>query len=313
VTTIILTHPVCVEHDPGKGHPEAPARLKAVLGGLERWEASGVATPGVISWAEAPLAGRDALLLVHGAEHVDRVLQAVPKSGTAYLDPDTGLSPATGEAALRAAGAITAAVDAVMAAEAQNAFAAVRPPGHHAEPDRAMGFCLFNNVAIGAAHARRNHGLGRVAVVDFDVHHGNGTEAAFRNDDELFFASSHQFPHYPGTGSGRNDSAHILNAPLAPGSGSAEFRAAWARRLLPALEQFAPELILVSAGFDAHRSDPLADINLEEADFAWVTGEIRAIAESCCAGRLVSTLEGGYDLDALAASAVAHVAELARN
>jgi acetoin utilization deacetylase AcuC-like enzyme len=176
-----------------------------------------------------------------------------------------------------------------------------------------MGFCLFNNVAIGAVHARRNHGLGRVAVVDFDVHHGNGTEAAFREDDELFFASSHQFPHYPGTGSGRNDSAHILNAPLAPGSGSAEFRAAWARRLLPALEQFAPELILISAGFDAHRSDPLADINLEEADFAWVTREIRAIAESCCAGRLVSTLEGGYDLDALAASAVAHVAELARN
>ena len=313
MATHILTHPSCVDHDPGRGHPEAPARLQAVVDGLERWEASGDAAPGAITWVEAPSAARDVLLLVHSADHVDRVLNAVPKSGTAYLDPDTGLSPETGNAAMRAAGAITAGVDAVIAGRAQNAFAAVRPPGHHAEPSRAMGFCLFNNVAIGAAHARKNHGLGRVAVVDFDVHHGNGTEAAFRDDDGYFFASSHQFPYYPGTGSGLDDSAHILNAPLAPGSGSAEFRAAWGRRLLPALEQFAPELILISAGFDAHRRDPLADINLEEADFAWVTGEIRAIAENCCAGRLVSTLEGGYDLEALAASAVAHVEVLARN
>jgi len=311
VTTLIITHPACIDHDPGSGHPEAPARLKAVLGGLERWEAE-TAVPGAITWVEAPKAERDTLILVHGAEHVDRVLQAVPHSGTAYLDPDTGLSPATGNAARRAAGAVTAAVDAVLGGAARNAFAAVRPPGHHAEPNRAMGFCLFNNVAIGALHARKKHGLGRIAVVDFDVHHGNGTEAAFRDDDGLFFASSHQFPHYPGTGSGRHDSDHILNAPLAPGSGSAEFRAAWGERLLPALEQFAPELILISAGFDAHRKDPLADINLVEADFAWVTGEIRAIAESRCAGRLVSTLEGGYDLDALAASAVAHVEALAR-
>jgi acetoin utilization deacetylase AcuC-like enzyme len=312
VTTLIITHPACIDHDPGSGHPEAPARLRAVLGGLERWQAAGNDAPGAIAWVEAPKAQRSTLLLVHGAEHVDRVLQAVPKSGTAYLDPDTGLSPATGDALMRAVGAITAGVDAVLGGEAQNAFAAVRPPGHHAEPNRAMGFCMFNNVAIGALHARKKHGLGRIAVVDFDVHHGNGTEAAFRDDDGLFFASSHQFPHYPGTGSGRHDSPHILNAPLAPGSGSAEFRAAWGQILLPALEQFAPELILISAGFDAHRRDPLAEINLLESDFAWVTGEIRAVAESCCAGRLVSTLEGGYELDALADSVVAHVEALAR-
>ena len=312
MTTLILTHPSCVGHDPGAGHPESPARLKAVLDGLERWETSTAAPAGAITWVEAPLAERDKLLLVHGADHIDRVLQAVPKRGTNYLDPDTGLSPETGDAALRAVGAITAAVDAVIAGEAQNAFAAIRPPGHHAEPDSAMGFCLFNNAAIGATHAQRNHGLRRVAVVDFDVHHGNGTEAAFRDDDALFFASSHQFPHYPGTGSGRDDSAHILNAPLVPGSGSGEFRAAWGRFLLPALEQFAPELILISAGFDAHRKDPLADINLDEADFAWATEEIRTIAARCCAGRLVSTLEGGYDLAALVASAVAHVDVLAR-
>ena len=312
MTTLILTHPACIDHDPGSGHPEAPARLKAVLDGLQRWEAAGSAASGAIAWVEAPKAERGALLLVHGAEHVDRVLGAVPNSGTAYLDPDTGLSPATGDALMRAVGAVTAGVDAVLGGAAQNAFAAVRPPGHHATPNRAMGFCLFNNIAIGALHARRNHGLGRIAVLDFDVHHGNGTEAVFRDDDGLFFASSHQFPYYPGTGSGRHDSAHILNAPLASGSGSAEFRAAWGQHLLPALEQFAPELVLISAGFDAHRRDPLADINLVEADFAWATGEIRAIAESCCAGRLVSTLEGGYDLDALAASAVAHVEALAR-
>lgn len=312
MTTLIVTHPACIAHDPGPGHPEAPARLKAVLHGLKQWEGSATAAAGAIAWAEAPLAPRDALLLVHGMQHVDRVLNAVPKSGTVYLDPDTGLSPASGRAAMRAVGAIVAAVDAVVAGEAQNALAAVRPPGHHAEPNRSMGFCLFNNVAIGAAHAREAHGLRRVAVADFDVHHGNGTEAAFRNDEDSFFASSHQFPHYPGTGSGRDDNAHIRNAPLAPGSGRAEFRDAWARNLLPALEQFAPDLILISAGFDAHRKDPLAQINLEEEDFAWVTEEICAIAKKCCAGRVVATLEGGYDLDALAASVVAHVGVLAR-
>ena len=312
MTTLILSHPACLDHRPGEGHPEAPARLKAVLEGLERWqnEGAGGGDDDALAWVEAPLADREKLSLVHPPDHVERVLAAIPEAGLAYLDPDTGLSPGTREAALRAAGAVVAAVDAVMSGAAHNAFAAVRPPGHHAEPARAMGFCLFNNIAIGALHARKTHGLTRVAVVDFDVHHGNGTEAAFGGDEGLFFASSHQFPHYPGTGSGRQDNDHIVNAPLTPGSGGQEFRAAWEGRILPALRNFGPEMVFISAGFDAHRCDPLAQINLTEDDFAWVTGEIRAIAEAFCEGRVVSTLEGGYDLAALAASAVAHVAAL---
>ncbi len=311
MTTRIFTHPLCADHNPGVGHPESPARLRAVLDGLRRWAESGAPGSAALAWAEAPAAGREALTLVHEADHVDRVFAAVPKSGHAYLDPDTGLSPKSGEAALCAAGALTSAVDAVLAGDAANAFCAVRPPGHHAEPRRSMGFCLFNNVAIGALHARAVHGLDRVAVLDFDVHHGNGTEAAFREDPNLFFASSHQYPFYPGTGSGTEDSAHILNAPLSPGSGSTEFRAAWRERLLPALDAFQPELILISAGFDGHAADPLAQLYLTEEDFAWITVEIRAMADAWCAGRVVSTLEGGYDLRALAASAVAHVAALA--
>ncbi|MCZ6638204.1 MAG: histone deacetylase family protein [Alphaproteobacteria bacterium] len=309
MTTLILSHPACLDHRPGEGHPEAPARLKAVLEGLQDWQQT--AGAGALAWVEAPLADREKLILVHAPDHVDTVLEAIPEDGFAYLDADTGLSPGTREAALRAAGAVVAAVDAVVSGAARNAFAAVRPPGHHAEPSRSMGFCLFNNIAIGALHAREAHGLDRVAVVDFDVHHGNGTEAAFREDDGLFFASSHQFPFYPGTGSGKRDSDHILNAPLAPGSGGREFRAAWQGRILPALRDFEPEMVFISAGFDAHTRDPLAQINLTQDDFAWVTGEIRSIAEACCSGRIVSTLEGGYDLDALAASAVAHVAALA--
>ena len=312
MTTLILSHDVCVDHDPGPGHPESPARLRAVLDGLKGWQAASAPGDADIAWAEAPPASPEDLTLVHGGDHVERVLAAVPSAGVNYLDPDTGLNPASREAAFRAAGAVVAGVDKVLAGEARNAFAAVRPPGHHAEPSRSMGFCLFNNIAIGARHARRRHGLERVAVLDFDVHHGNGTEAVFREEDAVLFASSHQFPHYPGTGSGRHDSAHILNAPLPPGSGSEEFRAAWSGRILPAVADFAPEMVLISAGFDAHRADPLAQLYLEEVDFAWVTAEIRAIAEACCEGRIVSTLEGGYDLAALAASAVAHVDALAR-
>ncbi|MDH3239194.1 MAG: histone deacetylase family protein [Alphaproteobacteria bacterium] len=311
MTVTIFTHPLCGEHDPGTGHPESPARLKAVVDGLKRWVEAGGPGAAEIAWAEAAAARADDLTLVHDARLVERVFDAVPQGGYAYLDPDTGMNPKSGEAALRAVGALMAAVDAVIGGTAARAFCAVRPPGHHAEPGRAMGFCLFNNVAIGALHARRAHGLTRVAVVDFDVHHGNGTEAAFRADPDLFFASSHQFPFYPGTGSGADDNAHILNAPLAAGAASAEFRAAWKDRLLPALDRFGPELILVSAGFDAHAADPLAQLYLTEADYTWITQEIRGLAETHCGGRIVSTLEGGYDLRALAASAVAHVAALA--
>jgi acetoin utilization deacetylase AcuC-like enzyme len=235
----------------------------------------------------------------------------VPRQGHAAIDADTVLSPGSGEAALRAAGAVCAAVDAVMAGEATNAFCAVRPPGHHAEPERAMGFCLFNSVAIGARRAREAHGLERVAVVDFDVHHGNGTQAAFEHDPRVFYGSTHQWPLYPGTGSARERGVgNIVNAPLRPMSGSAEFRRAFNEFILPALEDFRPDFLLVSAGFDAHRRDPLAQLLLDEGDYGWVTERLLDLAARHCQGRLVSTLEGGYDLDALAASAAAHVAAL---
>ena len=236
------------------------------------------------------------------------MLGAVPSSGHVGIDSDTILSPASGAAALRAAGAVVAAVDAVVAKEADNAFCAVRPPGHHAEPERAMGFCLFNNAAIGALRAREVHGLSRVAVVDFDVHHGNGTQAAFEADGNLFYASTHQYPLYPGTGAASETGVgNIVNVPLRPMSGSSQFRLAMTERILPALEAFRPELVLVSAGFDAHRSDPLAQLLLEESDYTWVTEKLLEIAYRYAEGRLVATLEGGYDLAALAASVAAHL------
>ncbi|HEV2100135.1 MAG TPA: histone deacetylase family protein, partial [Stellaceae bacterium] len=238
----------------------------------------------------------------------ERLLGAVPKSGHVAIDADTVLSPASGIAALHAAGAVSAAVDAVVAKEADNAFCAVRPPGHHAEPDRAMGFCLFNNAAIGALRAREVHGLDRVAVVDFDVHHGNGTQAAFEADDNLFYASTHQYPLYPGSGSASETGVgNIVNVPLRPMSGSGPFRLAMTGRILPALDEFRPDLLLISAGFDAHRSDPLAQLLLDEADYTWVTEKLLEVAIRHAEGRVVSTLEGGYDLTALAASAAAHV------
>jgi acetoin utilization deacetylase AcuC-like enzyme len=302
MTTALFTHPACELHDPGPGHPESPARLKAVLAAL--------GTPAFASLARhaAPLATEEQIARVHPPVLIHHLLGAVPREGYAMVDGDTILSPGSAEAALRAAGALCAAVDAVMAGDARNAFCAVRPPGHHAEPETAMGFCLFNNVAIGALHARAMHGLTRIAVVDFDVHHGNGTQAAFEQDADLFFASSHQSPLYPGSGSVvERGVGNIFNAPLLPGSGSVEFRAAWTERLLPALRTFKPEFILISAGFDAHTDDPLANLNLTDDDYAWITREILAIAEACCAGRVVSTLEGGYDLQALARSVSAHV------
>ena len=302
MTTLLFTHPVCLDHDPGRHHPESPARLRAVLDALADPEFAR------IDRREAPEAALEDLLRVHSRPHVERLLHAVPKSGHVGIDADTILSPASGAAALRAAGAVVAAVDAVVAGEADNAFCAVRPPGHHAEPARAMGFCLFNNIAVGALRARAVHELHRVAVIDFDVHHGNGTQAAFEADDGLFYASTHQSPLYPGTGSASETGVgNIVNVPLRPMSGSSQFRAAMTQRILPALEAFRPELVLISAGFDAHRSDPLAQLMLDEEDYTWVTEKLIEIAYRHAGGRLISALEGGYDLAALGASAAAHI------
>ncbi len=305
MTTLLFTHPACIEHAPGPHHPEAPDRLRAVLAALE-------APPfAALGRRDAPRAERAQLERVHDGPYIDAVLGAVPASGTVHLDPDTALSPRSGEAALRAAGAACAAVDAVMAGEADNAFCAVRPPGHHAESGRAMGFCLFNNVAVGAAHARAAHGAERAAVIDFDVHHGNGTQAMFERDAGLFYASTHQWPYYPGTGAREERGVgNIVNAPLPAGSTGADFRAAMQSEVLPALSAFKPDFVFISAGFDAHAADPLAGLRLDDDDFAWATEEIAAIAAECCAGRLVSTLEGGYNLDALASACAAHVGVL---
>jgi acetoin utilization deacetylase AcuC-like enzyme len=303
MTTLLYTHAACLEHDPGQYHPETPARLRAVLAALSAPEFSR------LDRREAPLAELDDLLRVHPQRYVERLIAAVPEAGHVGIDADTVMSPGSGEAALRAAGAVAAAVDAVIAGEADNAFCAVRPPGHHAEPNRAMGFCLFNNVAVGALRARDAHGLARVAVVDFDVHHGNGTQARFWSEASLFYGSTHQSPLYPGTGSSGETGAdgNIVNVPLPPMSGSQAFRLGMTRVLLPALDAFAPEMVLISAGFDAHRSDPLAQLLLDEADYTWATERLLDIASTHAAGRVVSTLEGGYDLVALGASAAAHV------
>jgi acetoin utilization deacetylase AcuC-like enzyme len=305
MTTLLYTHPACLEHEPGRHHPESPARLRAVLAALDDPEFS------MLERREAPEAALDDLLRVHPRRHVGHILGAVPKFGHVGIDADTILSPASGTAALRAAGAVVAAVDAVVAKEADNAFCAVRPPGHHAEPERAMGFCLFNNAAIGALRGREVHGLARVAVVDFDVHHGNGTQAAFESDHSLFYASTHQYPLYPGTGAASETGVgNIVNVPLRPGSGSSQFRLGVTQRILPALDTFRPELVLVSAGFDAHKNDPLAQLLLDEEDYTWVTEKLLEIAHRHADGRLVATLEGGYDLAALGASVAAHVGVL---
>ena len=250
---------------------------------------------------EPPQAGREALERVHAPEYVDLVLANMPERGHVRFDADTVASPGTKEAALRAAGATTAAVDALVGGEADTAFCAMRPPGHHAEPARAMGFCFFNSIAVGAAHARAVHGLGRVAIVDFDVHHGNGTQAVFWDEPDVLFASTHQMPLYPGTGAERECGAHgqVYNAPLPPGAGGKAFRERFEERVLPAVEAFRPELILVSAGFDAHRADPLAQLELDAGDFAWATRRLLAAARRHAGGRLAAVLEGGYDLEAL--------------
>jgi acetoin utilization deacetylase AcuC-like enzyme len=305
MTTLLLSHPDCIAHEPGPHHPEAPGRIAAVLDALADPRFAG------LERRAAPLGDKADLARVHGEAFVDALLAAIPRDGYARIDADTIVSPGSGMATLRAAGAVTAAVDAVIAGEAENAFCAVRPPGHHAEPQRAMGFCLFNSIAVAARRAQAVHGLKRIAILDFDVHHGNGSQAVAQDDPTLFFASSHQFPLYPGTGAADETGiGNVFNVTLPAGTGGANFRRGWERTILPALDAFAPELLLVSAGFDAHRADPLAGLELEEADFAWVTTRLCEAARRHARGRLVSVLEGGYDLPALGASAAAHVGAL---
>ncbi len=299
----LFTHPDMLDHHPGVGHPERPERLKAVLDALDDAGLSGDRRPAT----EAAIADLERL---HPVAYVARLLTAAPASGLNQLDADTILSPGSVRAARLAAGAVIDAVRAVARGETARAFAAIRPPGHHAEPDRPMGFCLFSNVAV-AARVAQAEGLARVAVIDFDVHHGNGTQAAFENDDSLFLGSIHQMPLYPGTGAASETGVgNIVNAPVAPHAAREAWRATFSGGLMPALDAFRPDLILISAGFDAHRRDPLAHQSLEAGDFAWATRAVLEVARSCCAGKVVSSLEGGYDLEGLGRSAAAHVQAL---
>ena len=307
MTTAILTHEECLEHLTPPGHPECRERLEAVIGALKTEDLAS------LSWHEAPLAELPEIEAVHSKALVNNVTSLIPDAGFGRIDADTAVSPRSLRAALRAAGAVVTAVDMVANKQVDNAFCAVRPPGHHAEPEQAMGFCLFNNVAIGAVHAQLHHGFQRVAVMDFDVHHGNGTQAAFWDHGNLFYASTHQSPHYPGTGHPTETGVHgnILNVPLAPGSGSAEFRQAMEEAVLPAMNAFAPDFVLISAGFDAYHADPLSNLNFDEDDYAWATRRLREVAQKSASGRIVSSLEGGYHIGGLASCTRAHVEALA--
>ncbi len=306
MTTLLYEHSAFGAHETPPGHPERGGRYEAVTAAL-----AGETFASLVRRL-APHASRAAIERVHAGAHIDALESIAPSEGMVRLDPDTTMGPSSLDAALRAAGAGVAAVDAIYAGEASNAFVAARPPGHHAPPDRAMGFCLFNSAAIAAIHARAAHGASRVAVVDFDVHHGNGTEAAFWHDEHAFYASSHEWPQYPGTGRATDRGAfdNVANAPLATGASGDDFRRVWGEQLLLALSDFRPDFLVISAGFDAHRADPLGGLSLTEEDFRWVTRELLAVARSCCSGRVVSMLEGGYDLKALGRSAAAHVAAL---
>jgi acetoin utilization deacetylase AcuC-like enzyme len=305
MATALFTHVDCTLHEMGAGHPESPQRLKAVLAALE---SSGLS--GKLQVREAPEASREQLERVHESAHIDLVFGSAPQRGYAYLDPDTSMNAKSLSAALRAAGAVVSATDMVMSGEARTAFCAVRPPGHHATPGRAMGFCIFNNVAIGAMHAIEAHGLERVAVLDFDVHHGNGTEEAFHDDPRVMLCSTFQHPYYPYSGAGSGNE-HIINVPLPAMTDGRGFRAAVERDWLPALEAFKPQLVFVSAGFDAHRDDPLAYLKLDDEDYRWITEQLVEVAERHAEGRVVSTLEGGYNTDALGRCVVEHVRVLA--
>ena len=305
MTTAFITHRDCLLHDMGAHHPECPARLSAIH---DQLIASGLINH--VQQSEAPKATREQLERVHEAGYLDAIEAASPSLGIVHLDPDTAMNPHTLDAALRAAGAGVLATDEVMAGKAENAFCAVRPPGHHAERSRAMGFCVINSIAVAAAHALDHHGLARVAIVDFDVHHGTGTEAIFRDDERVLMVSTFQHPFYPYSGTeGRSE--RMVNIPLAARSGGKEFRAAVETYWLPALEAFKPQMLFISAGFDAHREDDLAMLQFVEADYAWVTEKLMTVADKHADGRIVSMLEGGYSLSALGRSAAVHVKALA--
>ena len=304
--TLFVSHPACLDHINPGGHPERPDRLRAVESALENERFAGLVRE------PAPRIDTEIIALCHPVEYIDAIGEASPTEGMVRLDSDTSMSPGSFEAALRAAGGAVLAVDEVVGKKVSNAFVAIRPPGHHAETARPMGFCLFNNVAIAARHAQRKHGLGRVAIVDFDVHHGNGSQEIFWSDPTVLYCSTHEMPLYPGTGARdeRGEYDNVVNAPLRAGDGGKEFRAAMDSIILPRVNGFAPDLIVISAGFDAHIRDPLASLNLVEDDFAWVTTKLMAIADRRAQGRLVSVLEGGYDLEGLGRSVAAHVATL---
>lgn len=299
--TAYITHPLCLKHDMGAHHPECPARIHAVEDQL-------IASRlfGYLQHFEAPEATREQLERVHDADYIDSIFAASPSNGLVALDGDTLMNPYTLQAALRAAGAAVMAVDKVMAGEVESAFCNIRPPGHHAERARAMGFCFFNNVAVAAAHALAHHGLRRVAIADFDVHHGNGTENIFHDEPRVLMCSIFQHPFYPYCGADSGNE-HIINVPLAAGSGSDEFRAAVTSQWVPALQAFQPELLLISAGFDAHRDDDMSMLRFLDADYGWVTEILKSVAKKYSHGRIVSVLEGGYELHALGRSAASHV------
>ncbi len=303
MTTAFFSHPDCLQHINPPGHPEQVARLKAIDAAL--------ASPifDALVRRDAQLGDEEAIRRAHPKVQIDAIRDVIPESGLARIDPDTTASPGSWNAALRAVGGACAAVDAVLSGEVANAFVAARPPGHHAERANAMGFCLFSNIAIAALHALETHGLTRVAVLDFDVHHGNGTQDVLWNESRVHFASSHQMPLFPGTGAAHEKGAYlqIMNVPLREGTGGEAMREAWEGRILPWVKEWEPELVLVSAGFDAHRADPLAGLHWTTEDFGWITHRICDLADDCCGGKVVSTLEGGYDLEALADSVGLHV------
>jgi len=305
VQTAFISHRACLKHDMGGHHPESPARLAAIEDHL--------LTAGLLpllQYHDAPRASREQLERVHSPRYIDAIEAAAPRQGIVHLDPDTAMNPFTLEAALRAAGAAVLAADLVIGGQVENAFCSVRPPGHHAGRDRAMGFCFFNNVAVGAAHALAVHDLERVAIADFDVHHGNGTEDIFTDNPKVMLCSTFQHPFYPNCGA-HSGNDHIINVPLAYGTGGAGFRSAVQEQWLPALEAFRPQMLFISAGFDAHRDDEMAGLALVEADYAWVTQALKSVAKKWSKGRVVSLLEGGYALDALGRSVTAHIKALA--
>jgi acetoin utilization deacetylase AcuC-like enzyme len=308
MSTLLITHPACLDHLTPSGHPERPDRLRAIERVLEgeRFQ--------TLAREQAPAADQGMITLCHPLDYFEAIRDASPSQGMVRLDADTSMSPGSFEAALRGAGAAVHAVDEVMTGKAANAFCAVRPPGHHAETVRPMGFCLFNNAAIATRYAQKRHGAERVAIVDFDVHHGNGSQEIFWSDGTVMYCSTHEMPLYPGTGSRseRGDRDTIVNAPLRAGDGGEQFREAFEATILPRLKNFRPDLVVISAGFDAHMRDPLANLNLVEADYTWVTKTLMDIADDSAGGRIVSVLEGGYDLQGLANSVAAHVMALMR-